>query len=144
MLQSLNHHLVAIRLTVEAIILKLVFQVIGLALLGGYGMSFSNTVAFGIVFVRGYQYMCKEYRIAPFVRINRFFLRTFRSTLFMLVTCSLVFILLNLQLSMTSKAHAVVYCAVIGIVGGITFLFAQFGRNGWQFVRNFKNKHQES
>ena len=142
MLQSLNHHLVAIRLTVEAIILKLVFQVIGLALLGGYGMSFSNTLAFGIVFIRGYQYMCKEYRIAPFVRISQYFLKTFRSTFFMLVVCSLVFLMLNTQLSMTSKAHAVVYCGVIGIVGGITFLFAQFGRNGLQHVRNFKNRHQ--
>ena len=144
MLQSLNHHFVAIRLTVEAIILKLVFQVIGLALLGGYGMSFSNTIAFGIVFVRGYQYMCKEYRIAPFVRISQYFLKTFRSTFFMLVICSLVFLMLNTQLSMTSKAYAVVYCAVIGIVGGITFLFAQFGRNGLQHVRNFKNRHQEN
>ncbi len=47
MLQSLNHHRFAIRLTVEAIILKVIFQVIGLGLVGGYGMSLSNGLAFG-------------------------------------------------------------------------------------------------
>ncbi len=77
MLQSLNHHRFAIRLTVEAIILKVIFQVIGLGLVGGYGMSLSNGLAFGIVFVRGYHFMCKEYRIAPLAKISNFFLKNF-------------------------------------------------------------------
>ncbi|EOH89775.1 oligosaccharide flippase family protein [Enterococcus villorum] len=140
MLQSLNHHRFAIRLTVEAIVLKIIFQVIGLALFGGYGMSFSNTVAFAIVFIRGYYYMCKEYRIAPLARIKFFFLKTFRSTLFMLVICSLVFILLNIRFTMTSKAHSVVYCIVIGGVGGLTFLFAQFGSAGIQLLKKFQHR----
>ncbi|EOS8015679.1 polysaccharide biosynthesis protein [Enterococcus hirae] len=144
MLQSLSHHMIAIRLTVEAIILKIVFQVIGLALFGGYGMSFSNTMAFAIVFIRGYFYMCKEYRIAPLAKIRFFFLKTFRSTLLMLVLCSIVFILLNLQLTMTSKAHAVVYCVGLGGVGGLTFLFAQFVRNGLQLLKNFQHRHHST
>lgn len=90
MLQSLNHHRFAIRLTVEAIILKVIFQVIGLGLVGGYGMSLSNGLAFGIVFVRGYHFMCKEYRIAPLAKISNF-LKTFRSTLIMLAVCFAVF-----------------------------------------------------
>ncbi|MGM9902483.1 polysaccharide biosynthesis protein [Enterococcus sp. 10A9_DIV0425] len=138
MLQSLNHHLVAIKLTTEAIILKIVFQAIGLALFGGYGMSLSNTFAFGIVFVQGYQYMCREYRISPFAKINEFFLKTFRSTMLMLGICFILFILLNLSLSMTSKTHAMIYCIVLGGVGGVSFLFAQFGRNALQIVKHFK------
>lgn len=138
MLQSLNHHLVAIKLTTEAIILKVVFQAIGLALFGGYGMSLSNTLAFAFVFVRGYLYLSKEYRISPFAKISQFFLKTFRSTMVMLLLCCVLFFVLSLSLSMTSKAHAVVYCVVIGGFGGLTFLFAQFGRNAMQMVKSFK------
>ncbi|MGX7172658.1 oligosaccharide flippase family protein [Enterococcus ratti] len=140
MLQSLNHHRIAIYLTVEAIILKIIFQIIGLAVLGGYGMSFSNTFAFAIVFIRGYYYMCKEYRIAPLAKIRFFFLKTFRSTLFMLIVCMLFFVLLNSQLTMTSKTHAVVYCVGLGVVGGLTFLFAQFGKNTFRFLKNFQQR----
>ncbi|MBO1085312.1 MULTISPECIES: polysaccharide biosynthesis protein [Enterococcus] len=138
MLQSLNHHLVAIKLTTEAIILKVVFQAIGLALFGGYGMSLSNTVAFAFVFVRGYLYLSKEYRISPFAKISHFFLKTFRSTMAMLLLCCILFFVLSLSLSMTSKTHAVIYCVVIGGVGGLTFAFAQFGRNAMQMVKNFR------
>ncbi|KKJ71733.1 polysaccharide biosynthesis protein, partial [Enterococcus faecium MRSN 4777] len=139
MLQSLNHHRFAIRLTVEAIILKVIFQVIGLGLVGGYGMSLSNGLAFGIVFVRGYHFMCKEYRIAPLAKISNFFLKTFRSTLIMLAVCFAVFFLLNQRLSMESKSYAMIYCVAVGSIGGLVFLFSQFGKNGFRMLKNVKH-----
>ncbi|MGG5358515.1 MULTISPECIES: putative polysaccharide biosynthesis protein [unclassified Enterococcus] len=140
MLQSLNHHRFAVRLTVESIILKVIFQVVFLGLFGGYGMSLSNGLAFGIVFVRGYSYLCKEYRIAPLVKIEHFVLKTFRSTMIMLVACFVVFFGLNQFLSLASKGHAVIYCAVIAAVGGVVFLAAQFGRSGLAQVMQMKNR----
>ncbi|EME3492260.1 polysaccharide biosynthesis protein [Enterococcus faecium] len=139
MLQSLNHHRFAIRLTVEAIILKVIFEVIGLGLVGGYGMSLSNGLAFGIVFVRGYHFMCKEYRIAPLAKISNFFLKTFRSTLIMLAVCFAVFFLLNQRLSMESKSYAMIYCVAVGSIGGLVFLFSQFGKNGFRMLKNVKH-----
>ena len=140
MLQSLNHHRFAIRLTVEAIILKVIFQVIGLGLVGGYGMSLSNGLGFGIVFVRGYHFMCKEYRIAPLAKISSFFLKTFRSTLIMLAVCFIIFFLLNQRLSMESKSYAMVYCVALGSIGGLVFLFSQFGKNGFRMLKNVKHR----
>lgn len=139
MLQSLNHHLFAIRLTVQAIVLKVLFQVIFLALFGGYGMSLSNGLAFGYVFIRGYWYMCHEYQIAPLYRIKDFFLKTVRSTALMLLVCMIVFFLLQTQLSLESKTNAVIYCVLITGVGGVTFLFAQFGKSGIHSLLHRRN-----
>lgn len=140
MTQSLNHHRVAVRLTIESVILKVIFQVIFIALFGGYGMNLSNGVAFAIVFVRGYSYLCKEYRISPFKQIQTVFYKIFRSTLIMLVVCIALFFALHMKLSLASKTNAMIYIAVIGLVGASVFIGLQYGREALVILSKIKGR----
>ena len=40
------------------------------------------------------------------------------------------FLLLNQRLPMESKSYAMVYCVALGSIGGLVFLFSQFGKMG--------------
>lgn len=135
-MQSLNNHRYAVFLTVESIVLKVVFQVLFIKLFGGYGMSLSSVFAFAAVFIQGYLHLSQEYGIVPIFRVRGFVMKIFRSTLMMLAGCLLLFFVMSRFFYYSTKVNAAVYCLIIGASGVLIFVLAQFGKAGLEFLRN--------
>ncbi len=115
MLQSLNHHRFAIRLTVEAIILKVIFQVIGLGLV----MDTDELIKWlSIRYCLCSRLSLYVQRIlnSTFSKDQQFFLKNF--PLHPDYACSMFcrFLLLNQRLSMESKSYAMIYCVAVGSI----------------------------
>lgn len=117
MLQSLNHHAYTVRLTLECVLSKLLFQVLFLRLFGAYGLSLSTGLAFLIAFVRGYLYLCREYQIMPLPKIRKQLFQTYSSTILMSLVCVPIAYGLSQILNPYSKSQAMLTCLIVGVVG---------------------------